>query len=764
MLFINRKEEREYFKNRIIKKEPGRTKIFIIESEPGIGKTALINEVCQELNLSSLLVMKTNGEIANYGRFRRFIYEIDKRSEELGIPSFDEFYNNKAKKKRIFNYIKTIFDFLIFIATKGRFFSASNRENAIKCDNFIFSADIEYLFNYAKNCISKIDSCIIFENADNIDEGSLDLLSKLTKTACNILLFECSSSNGNYISKMLKNDKICMIEKYELKKLTLEHINEYISEIAKKHNIDITRIDKNNILSSIESGNLEEISNSIEVFSKIKSKNDTSILLSLEQQIEKLSNEEIIVLMLIMNSYNRLTKDDIKNIMKKYCNVEKYCIENPIQHILDRKIAKEENELLILSEHVFEILNSNESYKSLRDTAYSLVYQYINNQLDCGYSAKYLDILLEINLEKKYINQIIGLTEKIRKRIRLLGYHKDRVNYFDIVLKHKNDFKDNTELIKNLISIAYDSNLYEQALELFNQFSSEDIIKFKWVQALILNRCEKFADSNDVIDGYLKNKNTKEKFNYKLLKIMNNIQLKKQDLAYNVYNQIKDETEEPLYPYLYRLSNVFENNFEMKMTIVENSTKKIEKLKGNNHIKDSYISDFIALHYIYLCYIYTINERFVDAEKMLELARPLLRDCTSYNHMLLHNQATIKLYKGEKDDSIETLLQNALVTAYDEYDKISIYNNLLIYYIKKNQISSKQCLEVVSELENRLNETEFQRFLDKVRYNLYHYYKKMYNNDRLEILKKQLKSSQDLDSEFEPQYMYETSWKLPLFW
>ncbi|WP_044475503.1 hypothetical protein, partial [Streptococcus suis] len=66
-------------------------------------------------------------------------------------------------------------------------------------------------------------------------------------------------------------------------------------------------------------------------------------------------------------------------------------------------------------------------------------------------------------------------------------------------------------------------------------------------------------------------------------------------------------------------------------------------------------------------------------------------------------------------------------------------------------------------LEELLNETGFKRFVDKIYYNLYHYYNKMYNVDKAEVYNNKLTHHQIKNfKEYNVRLMYETSWKLPL--
>ena len=173
--------------------------------------------------------------------------------------------------------------------------------------------------------------------------------------------------------------------------------------------------------------------------------------------------------------------------------------------------------------------------------------------------------------------------------------------------------------------------------------------------------------------------------------------------------------------------------------------------------------EFSGLNAIYLSYLYAVNGKIIEAEKQLEKARNFFGDKLIYNHMILHNEATIKFYKNEINESIPELLNNAKLTAYDQYDLLAIYNNLLVYFILSDQITDINCQMLVFDLEDLLNETDFKRFIYKIYYNLYHYYSKMYNTEKSEIYKNKLTDLSITDfTDYKMKLMYETSWKLPL--
>mgnify|MGYP003315830437 CR=1 FL=1 len=187
--------------------------------------------------------------------------------------------------------------------------------------------------------------------------------------------------------------------------------------------------------------------------------------------------------------------------------------------------------------------------------------------------------------------------------------------------------------------------------------------------------------------------------------MMNLIQLNERDAAETVFSEIKSYTQEPLYPYLIRLSNVFYSNFNKRLDVVESITKRIYEIND---------TEFSGLHAIYLAYLYALTKQTKRSEKSLLEAREFFGNNLIYNHMILHNEATIKFHNNEIDEEIPLLLNNAKITVYDEYDQFAINNNLLVYFILSDKISSLECHKTVIELETMLNRTSFKRFVDKI--------------------------------------------------
>lgn len=145
--------------------------------------------------------------------------------------------------------------------------------------------------------------------------------------------------------------------------------------------------------------------------------------------------------------------------------------------------------------------------------------------------------------------------------------------------------------------------------------------------------------------------------------MMDLIQLNERDNAIKIFEELKSYREELLYPYLIRLSNVFYENFEERLLVVESITEDIYTTSD---------PEFSGLHAIYLSYLYALTWQPQKAEQLLVDARHFFGDNLMYNHMILHNEANIKFHNNEINEDIPVLLNNAKITAYDEYDKFAM--------------------------------------------------------------------------------------------
>lgn len=393
---------------------------------------------------------------------------------------------------------------------------------------------------------------------------------------------------------------------------------------------------------------------------------------------------------------------------------------------------------------------------SLKYAVASGLIKNLNTKLSQDYNSRYVDVLVEYYLSNKQFCQLKSLLYQISQRLKKFNTQAERIDYFEKFNMIRQELYNNDKNFAiTFAKIAYDANLYSEAMDFINLVSDEDDDTI-FVKALVLNRCEDFNQSKIYIKSNLikLDKHSSIYFKLSLVLMMNLIQLDERKDASIIFKELRSYTQEPLYPYLIRLSNVFESDSKDRLEVVQSITEDFYKSSDN---------EFSGLHAIYLAYLYALTQQPKLAEKSLSEARGYFGNNLIYNHMILHNEATIKFHNQEIDEDIPELLNNAKITAYDEYDKFAINNNLLVYYILSDNISSLKCQNIALELEEMLNNTNFKRFVNKIYYNLYHYYVKMFNSEKSKYYKTKLVSANiKWDDNYKYKLIYETSWKLPI--
>lgn len=758
MFFINREEERTSFKRNYEANIQNKTsQVYIIEANHGVGKTEFIREVSKYFSYNPLDIYQAE-ENEELSIFKRLVLELDKTSNDYGYDSFKTFYKkrtNNTKAIRLLLKISAIFGLALAKTTTFDVDLASLMDFQKQPENFILNAQIENLFEYAQYVFETSPMHIIFHHALFIDSGTLDLLSKLIATSKeSVFIFECDNEqSSSKIEQHLKNSHSFFYKKYPLEKLSNSHIQTYIQQLLSDLQLEADKIDSNILKTSIEKGDLAEISSILRDFNDRLQKDTSCKIRSTKEILQSLSREQNLLLILIGYANGKLNLTELKDIMIELSN--SFNISD-LDLLWKKNIIDRNNDWISLLPFVYEVFNEKEYMPNLKYVVASALVKNLNIKLNKRYNNRYIDVLVEYYIGNKQFRQLKSLLSQIDQRLKNFNTQAERIGYFKKFEAIRLELYKNDENFANIFAkIAYNANLYYEAMnfiDLANELN-DDII---FIKAIVLNRCEKFVDSKDYIILKLKkyDKQTSMYFKLSLVLIMNLIQLNERDKASKIFNELISYTKEPLYPYLIRLSNVFYHDFNKRLEVVNSITKDFYRTNDN---------EFSGLHAVYLSYLYALTKQPEQAEKALIVARNFFGNNLIYNHMILHNEATIKFHNNEIDEDIPTLLNNAKITAYDEYDKFAINNNLLVYYILSDNMSKLECQDIALELENMLSYTGFKRFVDKIYYNLYHYYKKMFNYEKSEYYKnKLLQMGKTCNNNYTYKLIYETSWKLPI--
>lgn len=752
MVFINRTNELNSLKSNYQEyTQNDKSQVYIVEANHGVGKSEFIREVSKYFSYSPLDIFQSDNN-EELSTFKRLVLELDKISSDHKYDDFKTFYRkktNNAKAVQLLLKITAIFGQSLFKSSDCLI------NNSIQYEKFILKAQIENLFEYAQYVFTKTRIHVVFHNASIIDSGSLDILSKLITTSKgHVFIFEteCDKSSSR-IEHCLHNSHRIFFKKYLLNKLSNEHIQTYIQQLLCELKLQANDIDSSILKDSIEKGDLEEISSILKDYND-RFEKDTSIKLrSIKEILGSLSDNQNVLLILIAYANGKLNLLEINDVINELNNSFNMV---DVDHLMEKKLIEQQGDFILLQPFVYEKINMQDYMSSLKYAVASGLIKYLNTKLTQNYNNRYVDVLVEYYINNKQFYQLKSILSKISQRLKNFNTQAERIDYFKKFTINQQEIcrKDKIFAI-TFARIAYDSNLYFEAMDFINLIEDIDNDTI-FMKALVLNRCEYFSESTNYIKSKLKRLDSQSSIYFKLslVLMMNLIQLNERDAAVIIFNEIVPYAHEPLYPYLIRLSNVFYSDIRERLAIVE-SVREVFYQTNND--------EYSGLHAIYLAYLYALTQQPELAEKSLLEARTFFGNNLIYNHMILHNEATIKFHNQEIDEDIPTLLNNAKITAYDEYDQFAINNNLLVYYILNDKISSLECQKIALELEDMLEHTNFKRFIDKIHYNLYHYYVKMFNVEKSEYYKRKLELANiKYDDDYKYKLMYETSWKLPI--
>lgn len=758
MTFINRVTELKSFRNDYENNKKNKiSQVYIIEADHGVGKSGFIRESSKYFSYYPLDIIQSdnNDELST---FKSLVIELDKNSEEYGYDSFKTFYCQKTLNAKAIHLLLKITAIFGQALAKLKNFDVGFEtlvDAPVRYENFILNAQIENLFEYAEYIFSTVDIHIIFHHASNIDLSSLNLLGKLiTVSENNVFIFESDNDKSSTkIEQCLQNNHTTFLKKYQLNRLSDDHINKYIQQLLLELKLQADKFDSSILKESVEKGDLAEIASILKDYNDRLKKDTSAKLRSIKEILASLSDTQSILLILASYTNGKLSLSELKDVIYE---LNSPIVELDFDFLVGKNLIENNNGYISLMPFVFQALNANEFMPTLKYAATSALIKNLNTRLSKCFNSRYVDILVGYYIDSKKFLQLKSMLPLIDHRLKCFNTQAERIDYFGrfkIVLQELHD--NDTDYAIKFAKIAYDVNLYSEAWDFINIVDDTDDNTI-FVKALILNRCEDFEQSRKYIESNLTRVNKYSSIGFKLYLVlmMDLIQLNERESAYSIFEELKQFAQEPLYPYLIRVSNVFYQDFNERLAVVLSITEALYQSNDD---------EFRGLHAVYLAYLYALTQRPEQAESSLAEARDYFGNHLIYNHMILHNEATIRFFNHEIDEEIPTLLGIAKITAYDEYDLFAINNNLLCYYILKDKISTLECQKVVLELEEMLQHTSFKRFISKIYYNLYYYYRKMYNFTKSEYFKSKLTAENiKCDGDYNYKLMYETSWKLPI--
>lgn len=325
MFFINRKKELNSFKSNYENNTQNNiSQVYIVEANHGVGKSEFIREVSKYFSYFPLDIFQLDNN-EELSIFKRLVLELDKASVEYDYHDFRTFYSRKTNNAKAFQLllkITSIFGQAIAKHNELDVELTKLIDNPIQHENFILKAQIENLFEYAKYVFSKVRIHIIFHHASIIDSSSLILLSKLITTSRgSVFIFESDDAeSSSRIECCLQNCHNIFLRKYQLNKLSDDHIQTYIQQLLYELELRADKIDSNILKESIEKGDLAEISSILKDFNDRLQKDTSTKLRSMKEILQSLSDKQSVLLILIGYANGKLNLCELKDIINELNN------------------------------------------------------------------------------------------------------------------------------------------------------------------------------------------------------------------------------------------------------------------------------------------------------------------------------------------------------------------------------------------------------------------------------------------------------------
>lgn len=570
MEFINRRDELDKIQNEYKQHlKTGKSQVYIIRANSGIGKSEFIKETIKHFSQTPIEILHLD-DTENSSTFRRFVIELDKVSQFYGYLDFKAFYTKKINSSKALQLLLKMSSFF-----GQAFIGMVSKENGLESiisevnlpslipdpreyETFILKAQTENLFEYAKYVLDHENLYFNFPNASVIDQESLDLLNKLSeKSEGSLFIFECADKK---VENSFKNSRNIILRTYQLEKLSDEHIKLYINILSNQLALQAEQINFTTLQDSIRKGDLSEISLILKDFSERLKENKASKLQSIYQIIENISQTQLVFLLFVFYTKRKLSLTDLREIMLE---TDKTFSQEDIDFLLEKGLLDQVENFVFLSNSVSEVIRQETYFKKEKTFVGSILIRFLNLKLSQTNEFVYLDTLVDYYICSKFFLQIKLILPKIQERLLNFDSQQGRKEYFEIFYLNRQRFiEKDSSFALSLAKIAYDANLYYEALEFIN-LSTEVTADIVFAKSLILNRCELFPESIKYIQENIMNlsEQSSQFFKLSLIKLMNLIQLERRDEAKTIFENIKLQVDNPYYPYLIRISNVFELSF-----------------------------------------------------------------------------------------------------------------------------------------------------------------------------------------------------------
>lgn len=759
-VFINRKKDLNEFKTLLNITEDNKNSIIILHANSGFGKSSFTNKLLEDTK--DYIAIKISLPSSSYSSeefIKQIAIQMDFLSDENNkLLSMEAFIKNEMSKGSENHYNSKLLDTLLNTPGLKIFKSLKliidkNLANGIYSTNSILSNPNDsmiYISEYIEKNLSLNKIFLVIENIQCIDKVSLNLLSKIIQNTYEnkiILEYTDDSKNKNfeiYDIENAFNKKNSDVKKKELKELSLKELIEHFIDKNREKEYDAF-VKK---LYVGYDGNLRRFEDLIAYY------NDTDKNIDYNKnptisRVQQLSKTLQFIICLIVAHRSNININVLRYLyeFEQTIQNEIFDLDIELSKIEDDFILFNNNQVLIKHDYIKDEILNNEyfnryliiGYQMWSDYYYNL---YVNKNFT-NITMQDLSNNLFYFFYKSDSKKVFTIFDDIKKIAINSIYPDDATLYLE---KIRNNITDNNSFEYRLINYAlfdiyYYLGIFEKCYEIISNIKEETLKKEIYYIAT-LDRLDRHLESIEKIDKILdKNPNLNYLLVLNILKMTSLRSLNKIEEAKKIFfTCLKNDNFKELYEYgfLLRNSEIF-LSYEKSIIYLNESVEFFEKRCIPIYEGHSRVS--LAMNYA----------RIGKLDKALEeinIAEKLLSNETIEKFIYLVDKSIILLYINfEENINIAiNLLKKALRFSTTNFDKIAIYNNLLICYAYlKEENNAFEIIDILNNLISAQPDVVAHRI---TYFNISYLYKQLNNEDYYKKYlekAKEIKSIDDID-------------------
>lgn len=719
--------------------------LLLMFSKTGIGKSSLSHKFTDSIksnnNIDVIYVITNpiNNDFSSQGSYQKEIFKwVYRHFKDNSEYSFENYiFSNKTYKKYIISKIiseSQSQDSLKSLILKV--FGVNILKRIFKIDEF----DYELLFEdyskqtnkiakeYIEYILKNRKLILVIDNIQNIDSFSLDIILdwiSAYKRNKHLIIFEYTVEDSrDNIIKM--RERIC---NYDVNFYFLELNNmdaDNAIEAAKMHafddNVDIKikNSEVKNYYKKKADGNIRSLEDFIRTYIHNKSCNCISYSATYES-ISSLDNNAALILSLVCLNGSKINKYLLSELLKNYNDYIN--INNSLDVLINEfdLLVERDNEYYIKHASIFDSWNeaSNEKLNKITLIAYSLLTKQYNKLLDNKLNNDNLNnYLLLVKLYSKYEPyKLYKLFDNFNELMKDFLSPQQLDEYINLIDNELSESALNyIDFYYKLIDICLDAKLFELANQLLQRvYEQKTIKKYIFYSCNIFIQKEDHISNIEFINKIVNNFDDEYFILYlKLFLMVSYRSINNTDMVKIIDNEIKkciDNYKNSLFFGFYlRLSEIRKNRSE-SIFDVEESIRQFKKSNLKIQVSKSQVA---------LSFLYAITGRTHEAIIESDKAEKIIVKDFSNRHIFYNNKAAIYLLDGNTGEEILSILKEAEKYAVGTFDKLAIYNNILVHSIETKNFRNARIYssKILSNIKNEPDK----HILSILNYNLHLYF------------------------------------------